>query len=87
MHKTCPERGVRHFLHKRWDLQQNKNDGKICAPARKLWPMRKDFFFLERENSEVNNDCELLLIHFIIYIYMKYSTLINGNKHWNYRKS
>ncbi len=36
-------------------------------------------------SNEVNNDFKLF--HIDIHIYIKYSTLIKGDKHWNYIKS
>ncbi len=40
-------------------IYKNKLDGKMRAPARKLWPMRTNSFSRSEKINEVNNDFKL----------------------------
>ncbi len=42
-----------------WKIYKNKRDGKICAPASKLWPMRTNSISRSEKIYEVNNDFKL----------------------------
>ncbi len=55
-------------------IYKNKPDGKICAPARKLWPIRTNSFSRSEKINEVNKDFKLCF-HVDVNIYIKYSTL------------
>ncbi len=45
--------------------------------------MRTNSFSSSEKINKVNNDFKLCF-HADIHIYIKYYTLINGDKHWNY---
>ncbi len=51
-----------------------------------LLTVRTHYFSWSEKSNEENKDFELCF-YFDIHIYMKYSTPINGDKHWNYIKS